>query len=260
MKDYALIANTTNAFPNVISNNVTAPGSGDGTPYVKDFIDDLWGHSQDLMARAGLVPSGSSEAASSSQRTEALKRIFGAPGELVLWHGQADPAVAGLRMLILQGQGVLRTSYPDLDAACYIGDGNNGDVSYPAYYHADDPAGTIRNIAGDYLILSECRGLFLRGWDPSAINDEHGATRKFPDKEFWSMSNHTHEIFTSTTGLHAKYQVIDKFGSTDPGLSLLAGATGDRLRAVTITTPSAQYLSLFEVRAQNFAAKICVRY
>ncbi len=254
------IPNNTGAFPNVVSNNVTAPGAGDGTPFVKPMIDDAWGRFQDLLNRAGLTPNGADEAAGSSQHFEALRRCFGAPGEVVLWHGQADPASLGIRLLILQGQGVLRTSYPDLDAAVYIGDGNNPDLGYPAYFHADDAAGTIRNTTGAYLILADCRGQFLRGWDPTGVVDPQGPSRKFPDKQFYAILTHTHRIYTTTTGLYAKYKFIDKYGAADPGLEVASGETGDRLIAATMSSPSATYISAFETRPNNYAAKICVRY
>lgn len=76
MKDYANIPNTSGAFPDVVSQNATGPGETDGTPYLKDVVDDLWGARQDLMSEAGLSPNGVSEAAGSSQSLQALKTVI----------------------------------------------------------------------------------------------------------------------------------------------------------------------------------------
>jgi hypothetical protein len=75
MKDYADIANTTGAFPNVESQNATGPGETDGTPIIKDVIDDLWGARQALMDAAGLYPNDISESVGNSQFLDALDFI-----------------------------------------------------------------------------------------------------------------------------------------------------------------------------------------
>lgn len=252
------IPNNSGNFPNVVSNNVTAPGAGDGTPFVKAMIDDAWGRFQDLLNRAGLTPSGSSEAAGSSQHYAALRRCFGAPGEVVLWHGQADPATLGLRLLLLEGQGILRANYPDLDAAVYIGDGNNGDTSYPYYYHADDATGLVRNTAGIYLILADSRGKTVRAWDPTEVDDPEGASRKFPDRQANAVIYHNHDIFSSATTLYAKVMDYDLHGGGNDTLEMLAGASGDRLEARTITGGAPADST--DNRMDNMGVKMCVRY
>lgn len=76
MKDYATVPNITGAFPNVVSKNTTGPGETDGTPYIKQVIDDLWGARQDLMNEAGLTPDGSDEATGTSQSLAAAKIVI----------------------------------------------------------------------------------------------------------------------------------------------------------------------------------------
>jgi len=76
MKDYAAIANTIGAFPDVESKNSTGPSSTDGTPIQKVLVDDLWGVAQAIMDRAGFVPNGNDEGAGTSQRLNALNRLY----------------------------------------------------------------------------------------------------------------------------------------------------------------------------------------
>jgi hypothetical protein len=75
MKDFSTQPNTTGAFPDVVADNASGPGETDGTPYNKQFIDDMWGARQSLMDKAGLTPSGTQESVDVSQFLEALQEI-----------------------------------------------------------------------------------------------------------------------------------------------------------------------------------------
>ena len=146
-------------FPNNEAVNATGPSTTDGTEFVKTMIDnDMFGPQQALLDYAGLVPSGVAEAAGASQELEAMQKSFSHPGEAVNWYGEDDPAVVGSRVLLLHGQGVQVSVYPELTAAVYVGDVDN--PSAPAFYRADDAAGTIRNIVGVYLILPDARNVY----------------------------------------------------------------------------------------------------
>lgn len=172
----ASFTNTDGAsFPDTLGKNATGPSATDGTEYVKLFIDDLWGARQALMDYTGLTPDTVSEAPGTAQVLEAWRRAFGGPGEVVEYHKNDDPTVFGDRILLLNGQGVLRASFPLLDAAVYVGDGDNPTAS--VYFRADNANGTSRNIAGIYLILPETRGYVARGLDTAASVDPDGASR-----------------------------------------------------------------------------------
>jgi len=180
-------------FPDTESRNASGPSATDGTEFVKGMIDDMWGARQALMNRAGLTPDGVSESDSASQFVEALIKGFAiGPGIGVTYWKDGDPAVNGDRVLLLNGQGVLRSSFPDLDAAVYVGDGNNAAVAAAGggYYHADDAAGTIPNTAGIYLILPETRGYVLRGLDLAASVDPDGAGRFLGDNQLDALQGH----------------------------------------------------------------------
>ncbi len=117
------------AFPNTLAVNASGPSATDGTEFVKAMIDDIWGARQAVMDAAGLVPDGVTEAPGTSQFLEALWLIGPGPGIGTEWLKALDPGVTGDRALFRNGQGVLIASYPLLDAACYVGDGNNAAVA-----------------------------------------------------------------------------------------------------------------------------------
>lgn len=162
-------------FPATAAINASGAGATDGTEFVKIMIDDEWGARQALMDYAGLTPDTVTEAAGASQALDALLLIAGGPGEVVQYMKNSDPSVSGDRVLLLNGQGILRASFPELDAAVYVGDGDNATAS--AFYRADNSDGSSRNIAGIYLILPETRGYAPRGLDVAASVDPDGASR-----------------------------------------------------------------------------------
>ena len=167
-------------FPDAVSVNSTGPTTTDGTEVIKNMIDNwLFGPQQALLSRAGLVPNEVVESASASQLISAIQRGFGViPGVVFQWMLNDDPAIFGVRGLLLQGQGVLVATYPDLVANTYCGDTDN--PTAPAFFRADDAAGTSRNTAGVYFILPETRGVSPRAIGSLLINGRNktGPTKR----------------------------------------------------------------------------------
>jgi hypothetical protein len=251
-------------YPDTLAVNASGPSATDGTEFVKLMIDDLWGARQALMDYAGLTPDGVTEAPGSAQTLEAIGKGFGVgPGMGVIYWKDGDPAVNGDRVLLLNGQGILRANYAELDAAVYVGDGNNGTAS--AFYHADDAAGTVRNIAGAYLILPDTRGYFLRGLDVAASVDPDGASRDLGSIQIDSSQGHLHYI-----GIADNSNVIYVYGATT--LELPGSATSQ----VTESPDTINYQGLTstprpdgvngtprnstETRAINIATKFGITY
>lgn len=247
--------NVSGTFPNTLAINVTTPGAGDGTEYIAAQVNDNWGFHQALMDYAGLTPDSVTEAPGTSQMVEALQKGFGHPGEVVLWHGQADPATLGIRLLELEKQGILRADYADLDAAVYCGDGNNPTWDY--YYHADNADGTGRSTTGIYLILPDSRGCTIRGYDPTNLRDPLGSVRKFPDIQTWALVQHGHEIQAKDNNNYTDKMNLDKGTGTDVYWDSNPAQLADRLHATSITGGVTQST---ENRMTNLGVKICVRY
>jgi hypothetical protein len=255
------------AFPATLSVNASGPGATDGTEFVKLMIDDYWGRFQAILDYAGLSPDGVTEAPGTSQHIEALQLGFMgmAPGTGVIWWQNDDPSVLGARVLLLNGQGVLRANYAELDANVYVGDGSNGTAS--AFYHADDAAGTIRNTAGVYLILPDARGYVLRGLDVAASVDPDGASRDVGSIQTDAMQKITGEarrgsasglsngaagdltgVFTNGTG-YANYTAV-----------LTSAGVGIAFDNSLSTSPNAAKTDDVETRMINIATKYGITY
>jgi len=260
-------ANVTGAFPNAASNNITVSGDGTGTPFEKNWLNNIWGGFQKVLDLAGLTPDGSIETGSGSQFVDALKLSFGYPGEIVPLHVFVDPATLSPapRLILLEGQGVLRTNYTALDAAVYVGDSNN--ATYPAYYHADDSAGTSRNTAGIYLILPDMRGYTLRGLDVAAAIDPDGATRKLADTQAAEVESHQHSVTSGQpvvvgSGTYAgSFLEPLQINAVAGGGAVVAEIGGSQSVPVvdTVGDPTGSYGGN-ETRMANTSCRFAVRY
>lgn len=276
MQDYAVaFTNFSGAFPDILAVNASGPSATDGTEFVSNMINDsMWGVMQMILNRAGLSPNGVLESDSASQIREALQKGFGGfPGEVKQWHLDDDPGISGHRALLLNGQGILRANYVDLDTDCYVGDANNAAVAAAggAYFRADNSDGSSPNIAGIYLILPETRGYTPRGLDVAATVDPDGASRYLGDNQVDAMQRITG---TWGVGLHAAPTVplidghsgVFTVGASDSAASPsgLFGVTaivdGVAFDNSTSTSPNAAKTDDVETRMSNFSTKFVVWY
>ena len=174
MKDYADIPNTTGAFPYVEAVNSTTSTTLDGTPLLADSVNEFWGFSQAVLNFMDELPTGDTDVAGDSQLLKALRRAMGYAGEVFFWAGTDDPAsvYGGLRILLLEGQCVLRADYDRLDAVTYVGDALNATAE--AFYRCDNSDGSGRSTSGVYLKLPNAGGRYPRAIDNagSALNPE----------------------------------------------------------------------------------------
>ncbi len=248
---FVAFTNTNNvAFPDTEGVNASGPLTIDGTEFVKAMIDNyMFGPQQALLNYAGLIPNGLSEEDGNSQELEAMQKSFGHPGESVDWYGQSDPASIGLRLLLLNGQGVLVSNYADLTTAVYVGDGNNGAAE--SFYRADDAGGTIRNIGGNYLILPDARGRFKRALDTTGLIDPDGASRLTGDSQEDAFQGHWHQVYI--------------FGN--PGSELITGSDGTasslentRVKDAVTDTVNGTPRTAIETRSKNISVQAAIRY
>lgn len=246
--------NVTGVFPDVVGVNASGPSATDGFEFVANFVNDNnLGIHQMILNHAGLTPNGVVESDSASQIKEALWKGFGAPpGVVTQWHLADDPGTSGHRALLLNGQGILRANYTELDAAVYVGDANNATAD--AYYRADDAAGTIRNIAGVYLILPETRGYVPRGLDTAASVDPDGASRTLGHLQLDAFQGHWHQFQVNTAAGAVLYQGVSGINST-PGTFATNGVLGPITDGVNGTPRTDS-----ETRMVNFATKFVVWY
>lgn len=70
------VAPPSSDYPLGSARDVTAPGSGDGTPFVASLVNDTWGFYQALLEGASETASGTPETALASQYLDSLKAIL----------------------------------------------------------------------------------------------------------------------------------------------------------------------------------------
>lgn len=267
MQDYAAaFANFSGAFPDTLAINASGPSATDGTEFIANMINDsMWGPWQMILNRAGLSPNGVLESDSASQIREALQKGFGAPvGTVTQWHLDDDPGTSGHRALLLNGQGILRANYAELDAACYVGDGNNASVAAAGggYFRADNSDGSSPNIAGIYLILPETRGYTARGLDAAATVDPDGASRFLGDNQVDAVQKITGQAtFIFGSDLAAATGALDV---TSTGTAVSGGSDAQSYTLdfdnSNSTSPNAAKTDDVETRMSNFATKFAVWY
>ncbi len=251
----ASFTNTDGAsFPATLGINATGAGAGDGTEFVKLFVDDLWGARQALLDAAGLTPDGVTEAVDTSQLLEAIRKISGSPGEGVIWWKDDDPSVSGDRVILMTGQTILIANYTELDAAVYVGDGDNPTAS--AFYRTSDTPGTIRNIAGPYLVLPDLRGYALRGLDVAAAVDPDGASRDMGSLQGSAMWGHWHNYEWSDT---AQYNAGAGSTTDNHATALTSTETDQVTTAIDDGVNGTPDLSS-ESRMVNIACSFGIRY
>lgn len=254
------------SFPDTKGINASGAGATDGTEFVKIFIDDLWGARQAIMDHAGLTPDTVTEAPDTSQFLEALLLIAGGAGEVVQYMKNDDPSVLGDRILLLNGQGVLRASFPELDAAVYVGDSDNPTAA--AFFRADNADGSSRNIAGIYLILPETRGYAPRGLDIAASVDPDGTSRDLGSVQVDAMQGHFTNLTNSASAAYGTPPRLNVTTSLTGGAiaSMIYSGVGNLgLEEITAGDPFTDGVNGtprtdLETRMSNFATTFGIRY
>ncbi|PZW49696.1 phage tail protein [Pseudomonas sp. URMO17WK12:I2] len=161
-----------------------------------------------------------------------------APGTLVETFSRTPPPAT----LKANGAAIWRASYPDLDAAIYVGDALNATAAWG--YHCTDPGNPTgtRNPGGAYLVLPDARGEFRRGYDDGANRDSGREWASWQDQ---SIQGHTHSGFTTTAFLQA-----GAGGIGGPAAQGLTNATG----AASVVGTSGV------TRPRNINPLVCIRY
>ena len=168
----------TGVFPDTVADNSTGASTADGFEFIAEYINNsIIGPQQAMMDYAGLTPDGVTESASASQMIEAIQKGNAVgPG----WVHRRDifdsPAVNGDRSLILSEQGVLIATYPELDAATWIGGNTAAQVAAAAaggkYYRSSDAGGAVGDAAGPYIQLpAQPEPTFLKQYTGIAAAD-----------------------------------------------------------------------------------------
>lgn len=90
-------APASDAYPLGAARDITTPGDGTGTPLRADWINDIWGFLQALLAEGGVTASGVPDTAQASQYLTALQY---ASSQLISTHNLSTSSHADIRSLI----------------------------------------------------------------------------------------------------------------------------------------------------------------
>ncbi|MBU1080897.1 MAG: hypothetical protein KKB59_10465 [Spirochaetes bacterium] len=194
-------------WPNSIPKNASGPSASDGTPFTADLIADLWGWQKRIMTLAGMTPNGAWDDSSASQIVTAIERVIRGPGEFV--HSALNPAELALRRLLpMNGQVVLIASYQRACDSVYVGDANNAAAF--GFYKTSDSSGVTRSTTGAYMVMPDCRGIFLRGLGVSAIRQAANGNY-FTGGSIMAnymidmMGGHHHNLYSENGGSDGNY-------------------------------------------------------
>lgn len=200
LKDiYAYITGASASYPWGSFKNASAPGALDGTPFEKQWANDVYGFLQALLSKAGLVPSGAPDTAEASQYLQAIQYLIAqsTPVATTIW-GFWAAAPAGY----LECQGGT------------IGDGASGASviagataqplftalwAIPGLTLYDSVGNAVArggSAAADWaahrrVAIPDMRGRFPRGWDHGAGVDAYTGTRALGSYQLDAQQNIT---------------------------------------------------------------------
>lgn len=260
----------------VVPQNATGAGLTDGTEFVAAGLANgpEFGFMQAIMdygsggtnAPTGTVgiPNGVSDGLGVSQIIEAMQRgLAVGPGKMVGWWLNDDPSVTLDRVLLLQGQGVLVATYPDLTAEVYVGDGNNvaAQAVGAGFFKSSTADGLNPIDGGAYLILPESRGYALRGLDLAASVDPDGATRLLGDNQVDAGQR-----ITGTSrpflGLSPADSGVFSLGAAGPNTASSGANSSNRMdfNSANSTSPNTAKTNDVETRMSNLSIQFGITY
>jgi phage-related tail fiber protein len=119
------------------------------------------------------------------------------------------------------GSAVARATYPNIDAAIYVGDANNATALFGYRCTNAGSPSTSRSTTGEFIVLPDLRGEFVRGWDDSRGVDSGRAFGTSQSDDFKSH-NHTELIEANIGGSSSRPASGGPFGQ----ISSTTGMTG----------------------------------
>lgn len=172
-----------------------------------------------------------------------------------------------LGYLECDGRAVNRSYYSDLDSVIYCGDVNNANVNTIFGYRctlATSPA-TTRNTLGQYIVLPDLRGEFIRGWDHITSDNRPvkiDTDRKFGSYQTDGIKDHSHNLNTN-----ALYSTNDQTPNSPVKMLFGDGVlrSGDGAQLGDSSLNNQQYIGSVsgttstETRPHNIALMACIK-
>jgi hypothetical protein len=144
-----------------LSGNAHALNLGNGA-YVgcRAMIINAAGHSADILAGVNVFTFEAGELLPLIYMPTGWTKTNHLPPGLVLYSADNAYALAQERLLPLNGAVIPVADYPCLVRRTYVGDSLNATAA--SFFKASNSQGTVRNVAGEYFVLPNAQGVFLR--------------------------------------------------------------------------------------------------
>lgn len=140
-------------------------------------------------ATAGGTPAARMSDVSAAQAAATSAAILmAAPPSAVMLFPLAAPPAGWLKA---NGAAVLVSAYPDLASILYCGDANNATALSGYRATSASSPSTNRSLTGQYIVLPDLRGEFLRCWDDTRGLD---SGRALNSVQAQSTQNHYHRL------------------------------------------------------------------
>ena len=174
-------------YPGGSSKDETAPGAGDGTPYVLARANDLFGFMQALLRSSNITVSGNADTALVSQYIQSVVELAGGRANTYDETGAADVYVLDVRA----NQQGPQSYFQGMDASFFVGVTNTGastvDINGLGVKDIKNKdgsalaAGALR--AGEFLTIQYNGTYFIISSEGSVetVTNANGTAIKFPD-------------------------------------------------------------------------------
>ena len=198
--------------------SIAGSGSTPSNAQARAGFDAVW---ENLYGTSGLLgPTGNPIDARAALRTQLE------PG-VIAFVPYTTPPPGWLKS---NGAAIAVASYPDLAALLYVGNTLNPTALFGYRTTSTSSPSTNRSTSGQYIVLPDLRGEFIRGWDDSRGVD---AARVFGSAQADEFRSHQHYIAANTvfgtTGT-AEYNL----GGVGNRVSGFAGGAETRPRNVAL--------------------------
>lgn len=263
------VPRTTGVYPNVATVADSAIHSNDGTPVHTAWVNDFFGIMQAVLNGASIASGtlGTAETCGAtagdvtgSQFVQALQLMLCPPGMYHWYAGDTIPT--GARLLKCTGSLASRTYLISsgkyarlLNVWCGAAKNAGATAFYRTTSSVGDPAG--KSATGNYLVIPNLDGCFMRSRDLGATEDPAGASREYGDIQQRAVQHHTHDHLYVSTDELVRTTSID-FG-TGSATGIRQGTSGTKCITGNVSVGSA-LTDAADTRPANTLGCLCISY
>tara|TARA_R110002012_G_scaffold49804_2_gene128766 strand:+ start:27499 stop:29634 length:2136 start_codon:yes stop_codon:yes gene_type:complete len=166
------------AYPYGKALNVQNGVEGTGTPLEAEWLNDIWGSQQALLAEAGISPNGQPDSVGNSQYLDALKKLIREPLELKIFQSPSSGGLTEIQTRTVNGGEVyeVRKTSDDSLATIYSDAAGTTEIVQNGTSNVSDSAGVVEFFVADgyyYVEVNEVSSGISIGSKPSVEQGEN---------------------------------------------------------------------------------------